>query len=207
MSGLEIISLVVSIVALIAAVLNVSMIIARAKKEREEKRLQYLSEQRLHRPILPELEKKSKQAFYAKLAAYGIHLQRPPGIDAEIREMREAFVAEQTERKTPEEIKRSLQICATGISEIGEQCSYTGKGFDIKLTRDALAYIEFLERSEREFAEQWYDLNEIRCERCIHNDDCNAPGAWGEAGEINIPREKCIEGVIAFKRKEWEARE
>ena len=217
MSTLEIIALVVSIVALIAAVVNVSMIIARDKKVREEKRMQYLSEQRLRRPFAPEtVDKSGPTAFQTKmhispkstpvldeaqLAAHGFHLQSPSDMDAETRE---ALAAEQTEKRMPDDIKKALSICVTGISENCDLCPYSGRGCDMKLTRDSLAYIEFLERSEREFAEQQYDLAEFRCERCIHNGECAAIAE--EDSWAKIPREKCIEGVIAFKRKEWEQR-
>lgn len=102
---------------------------------------------------------------------------------------------------TPADIEKALSVCASGDAERCPECPYHLNGCEIVLTKDTLAYIEVLKRSERFFAESCYDVKELGCKYCIHKKECDEVLNWDKDEVTEIPREKCIAGMIAFARK------
>lgn len=59
--------------------------------------------------------------------------------------------------------------------------------------------------AEKQFAE-WLLEETEPCERCTHCRECNDPETYVEGAPLP-PKEKCIEGIIAYTRREATGKE
>ena len=76
--------------------------------------------------------------------------------------------------KTPEEIKRGLEACISGRETKCNECQYKPKNWCMeRMCKDALAYIQQLERERDAAVEQLKEVDRLElfcCSHCKHEE-------------------------------------
>ena len=112
--------------------------------------------------------------------------------------MEQSVAKEVFEMKTPEEIKKGLEICIA--DESCRDCPYNNGNCDMQLERDALAYIQQLEAQQQ----RWISVGERLPDEKI---DGNTPDGYHTFNELYHHRAVLFSVIVkAFPEQAWKSR-